>query len=81
VQDLLGDRQCYFDVAFVLEKMKLHEKALELYKLNEDYFLFGTDSPWRDQSKYVELIRNSKILTPAQKEKLFFGNIQKLIRF
>jgi uncharacterized protein len=81
VQDLLGDRQCYFDVAFVLEKMKLHEKALELYRLNEDYFLFGTDSPWRDQSRYVDLIRNSKILTAEQKEKMFFRNAQKLIRF
>jgi predicted TIM-barrel fold metal-dependent hydrolase len=81
VQELLGDKQCYFDVAFVLEQMKLHERALELYRLNEDYFLFGTDSPWCDQTQYVDLIRNSKVLTPEQKEKLFFRNVQKLIRF
>ncbi len=81
VLDLLGDKGCYFDIAFVLENMKRDEKALELYRQNEDYFLFGTDSPWRDQKKYADLIRNSETLTQEQKEKLFFGNVQKLIRF
>jgi len=40
----------------------------------------GSDSPWRDQKKYVDLIRNSDTLTPEQKEKLFFSNAQKLIK-
>ncbi len=81
VMDLLGDKQCYFDIAFVLEKMKLDEHALRLYRQNEDYFLFGTDSPWRDQKRYVDLIRDSQTLTAEQKDKLFYKNVQKLIKF
>lgn len=81
VMDLLGDKKCYFDVAFVLESMERDKDARELYRQNEDYFLFGSDSPWREQKKYVEMIRNSTALTPEQKEKLFFKNVQKLIRF
>ena len=79
--NLLSDRQCYFDVAFVLENMKRNEKAMELFRQNEDYFLFGSDSPWRDQKKYVDMIRKSKDLTQLQKEKLFYKNIRKLVRF
>jgi uncharacterized protein len=81
VLDLLGDKECYFDIAFVLEKMKLCKDARELYRQNEDYFVFGSDSPWRDQKKYVELIRDSETLNREQKEKLFFRNVRKLIRF
>jgi len=81
VLDLLGDKECYFDVAFVLESMEGDKHAGELFKQKEDYFLFGSDSPWREQKKYVEMIRNSTTLTEEQKEKLFFKNVQKLIRF
>jgi predicted TIM-barrel fold metal-dependent hydrolase len=80
VLDLLGGKKCYFDVAFVLESMERDKNAWELYRQNEDYFLFGSDSPWRDQKKYVELIRGSSSLTQEQKEKLFFKNVQKLVR-
>jgi len=80
VMDLLGNRGCYFDIAFVLEMMKADDTARELYKQNEDFFLFGTDSPWCSQKHYVELIQNSQSLTQLQKEKMFFKNILKLIK-
>lgn len=79
VTDLLGNRGCYFDIAFVLEKMRENDTARELYRQNEDYFLFGTDSPWCDQKKYVKLIQDSETLTKEQKDKMFFKNILKLI--
>jgi predicted TIM-barrel fold metal-dependent hydrolase len=79
VIDLLGNRGCYFDLAWVLEKMRADDVARELYRQNEDYFLFGTDTPWCDQTHYVQLIQNSDTLTPAQRDKLFFKNILKLI--
>jgi hypothetical protein len=79
VMDLLGGRGCYFDIAYVLEKMQASESARELYRQNEDFFLFGTDSPWCSQKKYVDLIQNSPTLTTEQKEKMFFRNIMKLI--
>jgi len=81
VYDLLCDKECYFDIAFVLEGMKKSKRAMDLFREKEDYFLFGTDSPWRDQRKYVDLIRSSGDLTPEQKEKLFSANVKKLIRF
>lgn len=80
VMDLLGNKGCYFDIAWVLEKMQENETAKKLYMQNEDYFLFGTDSPWCDQKKYVQLIQNSETLTQKQRDKMFFKNILKLIR-
>ncbi len=80
VMDLLSDKRCYFDIAFVLEMMMESEIAQKLYRQNEDFFVFGTDSPWRDQKKYVETIQNLETLTNEQKEKMFFRNILKLIK-
>ena len=80
VLDLYGDKKCYYDIAYVLESMKLNKYAKQLYRQNEDYFIFGTDSPWRDQKKYVDLIRNSSFLNQEQKDKIFYKNILKLIK-
>ena len=80
VCNLLGDKKCYYDIAFVLEEMKVSERAREHYVTHEDFFLFGTDSPWREQTRYVELIRNSDFLNQEQKEKLFFKNVSRLLR-
>jgi hypothetical protein len=80
ILDLLGDKKCYYDTSFVLERMMLNKQAMELYRSNEDNFIFGTDSPWRDQKKYVDLIRNSDFFSREQKEKLFYKNIMKLIK-
>jgi predicted TIM-barrel fold metal-dependent hydrolase len=79
VLDVIGDRHCYYDIAFVLEEMKRSESGSALYRQNEDYFIFGSDSPWREQKQYVDLIRNSDTLSPDQKEKLFCRNVQKLL--
>ena len=80
VMELLGGRGCYFDIAFVLDMMRKSESAKELYRQNEDYFVFGTDSPWADQKRYVHLIETSQTLSDEQREKMFYKNILKLIR-
>ena len=80
VLDQLGGKGGYFAIAFVLESMQERADARELYRQNEDFFLFGTDSPGGDQKRYVELIRSSGTLTADQKEKLFCGNIGRLIK-
>jgi predicted TIM-barrel fold metal-dependent hydrolase len=80
ILDLYGDKKCYYDTSFVLEKMLLDENAKELYRQNEDYFIFGTDSPWRDQKKYVDFLRNSDFFSQEQKDKLFYKNILKLVK-
>lgn len=75
----LGDKGCFFDIAFVLENMKRCDHARELYRQNENYFVFGTDTPWKSQKDYVKMIRESKTLTSEQRDKMFFKNILKLI--
>lgn len=80
VLDLLGGASCCFDIAFVLENMRRREDAWQLYRQAEGRFIFGTDSPWRDQKRYVDMIRNSARLTPDQKEKLLYKNVLKLVR-
>jgi predicted TIM-barrel fold metal-dependent hydrolase len=80
ILDLLGGRKCYYDTSFVLEKMMLSAQAMELYRQNEDCFFFGTDSPWRDQKEYLDLIKNSDLFSREQKDKLLYKNILKLIK-
>lgn len=80
ILDLLGSRKCYYDTSYVLEKMMQSEYAIELYRQNEDRFLFGSDSPWREQKSYVDYIRNSDFFSQEQKDKLFYKNLQKLIK-
>lgn len=79
VLELMGDCGCYFDVSFVLEDLKEDEHGKELYQRNQDRFLFGTDSPWRDQQKYVTLIRESTYLNNEQKEKILYRNVLRLL--
>lgn len=80
ILDLFWDKKCYYDTSFVLEKMMQDENAKELYRLNEDYFFFGTDSPWRDQKSYVDFLKASDFFSQEQKDKLFYKNILKLIK-
>lgn len=80
VLDLFGDKKCYYDTSFVLKNMLLDENAKELYQQNEDYFIFGTDSPWRDQKEFVDFLKNTDYFSQEQKDKLFYKNILKLIK-
>lgn len=80
ILDLFSYIKCYYDTSFVLEDLITNEHAKELYRKNEDYFIFGTDSPWRDQSKYVNLIKNSSFFSQEQKDKIFYKNILKMIK-
>lgn len=80
VLDLYGDKKCYYDTSFVLERMMRDDNAMELYRQNEDYFIFGTDSPWQDQKRFVDFLRNSDLFSQDQKDKLFYKNILKLVK-
>lgn len=78
--ELMAGKRCYYDFSYVLENIVASELGRELVRENEDYFVFGTDSPWRDQKRYVDLIRDSEFLTEGQKQKIFYKNIAKLIK-
>ncbi len=80
VVDLFGNQRCYYDTSFVLDRMAQDQHAMELYRENEDRFIFGSDSPWQDQKNFVDFLKNSDLFTPEQKDKLFYKNILKLIK-
>lgn len=77
----LKDKTAYFDISFALEFLIEQSDAslVKLYKEKENYFIFGTDSPWRSQKGDVALIKQSKFFTAEQKEKLFAKNAQKFL--
>lgn len=80
VRDFILKYDCYYDTSFALEKMLSDPHARKLLKEKNDFFVFGTDSPWRDQKHYIQLIRNSDLFTQEEQEKIFYKNILKLIR-
>lgn len=77
----LKDKSVYYDVAFALEHMTQQSdlNLVKLFQEKEDYFLFGTDSPWRGQREEVELVKSSNFFTPEQREKLFYKNALRLL--
>lgn len=81
VYNLLSEKGFYFDSAFALNAL-LEQKdphLINLFHKNQDFFLFGTDSPWEDQKKDAQKVKNSDFFTPLQKELLLFKNAQKLL--
>lgn len=78
VRRYLVGRNIYFETSFTTGYLP-EEKILELINLHgEDKILFGTDSPWRDQSNSVEEIRRLPI-SDEVKERIFRKNSEKLL--
>jgi predicted TIM-barrel fold metal-dependent hydrolase len=75
------DKTVFFDVAFVLDHLVHRDDKylMALYEEKEDYFLFGTDSPWRSQEEDIRLVQNSSFFTEEQKEKLFYRNALRVL--
>ncbi len=94
VRELLADTNVYIDTAFSLGNICELEKGFyppEQLKLmsDEEFFetvrlfgskrvLFGSDSPWTDQSKSLEDIC-ALPLTQAEKEDILYGNARRLL--
>jgi predicted TIM-barrel fold metal-dependent hydrolase len=51
VESLLAGRKIYMEISFSLELLGPGRAKEILLKHPKDYILFGTDSPWVDQSK------------------------------
>jgi len=74
---LLG-KNVYFETSFTIGFLS-DEEIVELINLHgEDKVVFGTDSPWRDQSKSIEEISRLHI-SEEVKEKIFHRNAEKLL--
>ncbi|MBR4082783.1 MAG: amidohydrolase family protein [Lachnospiraceae bacterium] len=78
VYEYLAGEQVYLDTAFCFDYMS-REIFLKLCeKHGTDRILFGTDSPWSEAGRDMEVINNLP-LAKADKEAIFFGNAMRLL--
>ncbi len=85
VEELLLTQQVYFDTAFSttsvegVEGMLTPEQFVDLVrKMGSDRVLFGTDSPWSDQKKSVEWLKNTD-LTEQEKKQILWDNAESIL--
>jgi predicted TIM-barrel fold metal-dependent hydrolase len=76
-KDLLG-KPIYMDISVSREFLGEHRFRQMLLAHPWDYILFGTDSPWADQSEAIEAIQRLN-LSEVFMGKLFYENARKLI--
>lgn len=79
VEEILVGQNVYLDIAFTQNYISKEIFYKILYKHGTDKILFATDSPWSDQKKSVEWIRNSE-LTDMEKEQIFWKNANDLLK-
>jgi hypothetical protein len=73
VTAMLVGHPIYIEISFALELLPPEEAREILMKHDENYLLFGTDSPWTDQSNALRLLKTLK-LPPIRQEKLLSRN-------
>lgn len=79
VEELLLDRDVYFDTAFVQDFMTKEQVMRIVRGHGAHRILFGTDSPWGGQKESVEWLK-SLPFSPEEKEQIFAGNAKKLLK-
>lgn len=75
---LLG-REIYMDVSFSLMYLDLKKTCDYLTSHSDDHILFGSDSPWADQTIEVDRIKALPI-AEALKEKILGANAERLLQ-
>ncbi len=78
VRRYLIGREIYMEISFGLDELG-PEQAREMFMDHPDgYILFGTDSPWTDQTQTLSLLKNLNL--PAGKlERILAGNALSLL--
>ena len=76
-QYLLG-KPIYMEISFSLELLPREEARDILGRHPMEYVLFGTDSPWTDQSGAIELLRGLD-LDPKREAAILSGNADRLL--
>ncbi len=61
VEEMLAGKPVYMEISFALEYLDRAPVREILIKHPKEYILFGTDSPWTDQSISLELFRSLKL--------------------
>lgn len=85
VEELLAGENVFFDTAFSLDNVKevkgmlSQEEFVHLVRAHgAERIIFGTDSPWSDQKESIDWIRQTD-LTEDEQEKIFAGNMRKIL--
>lgn len=85
VEELLAGQDVYFDTAFSFDCIKgidgllTKDQFVHLVRAHgADRIVFGSDSPWSSQKDCVEWVRQTG-LTEDEKDKIFSGNMKKIL--
>ena len=78
VEEYLVGKQVYFDTGVVLDKMPEEQFIRIVRNHGADKILFATDSPWRGQKEFLEIIRRMP-LTDDERKKILGENACKLL--
>ena len=78
VEKYLVGQNVYFDTGVILDRMPEEQFLRMVHMHGADRILFGTDSPWADQKKFVTLF-DQMPLTEEEKMAVFSGNAKKLL--
>ncbi|OQA00573.1 MAG: Amidohydrolase [Planctomycetes bacterium ADurb.Bin401] len=77
--EMIG-KNIYMEISFALEYLDSKTAKQLLEKHPSDYILFGTDSPWTDQKKTLEMLKKLN-LTPELMQKILCTNAHRLLSF
>ena len=80
VEERLVGRNVYFDTGVILDRMPQEQFLRMVREHGADRIVFGTDSPWYDQTKAVNDFNNTD-LTQEEKDKIFGKNANDLFNF
>lgn len=78
VKEYLIGEKIYLDTSFTFTLLSQKEFIDLINNHDENYILFGTDSPWADQKKEVEIIRSLE-LDQKRIDKILFKNAERLL--
>ena len=78
VEKYLVGQNVYFDTGVILDRMPEEQFLRMVHMHGADRILFGTDSPWADQKKFVILFDRMP-LTEEEKMAVFSENAKKLL--
>ena len=86
VEKYLVGQNCYIDISCSFSDLGNFSDASDedivriIKNHGADRILFATDSPWNDQKAYIERFRSLRGLSDQEKDMIFGGNAEKLLR-
>lgn len=78
VEERLVGRNVYFDTGVILDRMPQEQFLRMVREHGADKIVFGTDSPWADQKKFVEILKEMP-LEEEERNQIFAGTAVKLL--